>query len=1082
MWIVEGTFRDVDTESFSGEIFNPAYRHQNFADPSLRKRWLRPDRVYSLGRDLANDFSLVSPSSLSRWRSISLDAGPYPRTTKEPDLTEPPKLYPLTLTNHSSKDISLRRGEATRILIKALGAAVDIEPGDQIALSSSDPKAGSISFEWRPVNVCMSPPVRTSIPDELKDAGLNITHFLKLLMIDTFIFIDKPIAPALLSRLPTGFSFSVSRYTCKEHTHFLVPQLKATIPIGFALVQGIQIVSDDWLGDLVQATRINHPATQKAFPNIKIKTGEDESTFKQRYEVVASVHESKSKGFSHLERDYDNAWGKLYSHLDFTGLQKPFKSWSHDITKLDINPDRKTLFLNVSVILLVNQEDQDSECVEQIVRAGKGQIDIHSSPIDDSSSLRQLLQKLWPPQTHSKRCILIMTKDYASVRELEGEPIETTDDLLHAIYHIDISRLKNRSESHGVSLDDGPATLADEAPILQKRSSLTLCSAQGNGSITHLTVDGPVNSRPADCAVGDDTTMTEPDSPPRPALLPSPNLAPITRRHHTKIRRTVSRTDDERMKRLLSHSEAVASEMQLLKKHATVDVSADDTLVSIQVEPRTQSTKQANTQHDDENLGKLDQESGSRSSSPGSPAPILKRKARGQGGLNMSKYMSLLSEENSDTPVEGDRITTGKELDNPIAKRQKLEHRPAIKSPRANPTVLQLDEVDIKSIEGPVSKKLRETATQNANALKRKATTDLYMGEQDGIERSRSDLSAEGGKATKRKTSARSNAESPKKSRSQKIDEDEDEATDLGDQYLSVKTTGKRLTEEEVQTNLEFNRLRIGKPAVMLKTKPVASRPIGWDEEDKGENELREMDQWGREGARPASSKSFFQVQYVNLVKKMSASRRNPGNMLGGDGITNFKKFQPKNPKSQPQQYTSSKPHVRRTMKMTTVRLQPTNADVNHEEAKKSREASSRAPIEMDDDDDNDDEDMGGERRTKTGTVNKGRSDRAKPMRSGAGSQQTLNFGAKNRSTSDKQSQRASPPTRSNNTRLFNPPSESEEDDSPKRPTPSTKKLPTRPSRTQTQTQRKKRIVSVDPGSESDGDELAFKGFNRNRS
>ncbi|KAH9449535.1 hypothetical protein Pst134EB_020359 [Puccinia striiformis f. sp. tritici] len=870
MWIVEGTFRDVDTESFS-------------ADPSLRKRWLRPDRVYSLGRDLANDFSLVSPSSLSRWRSISLDAGPYPRTTKEPDLTEPPKLYPLTLTNHSSKDISLRRGEATRILIKALGAAVDIEPGDQIALSSSDPKAGSISFEWRPVNVCMSPPVRTSIPDELKDAG---------------------------------FSFSVSRYTCKEHTHFLVPQLKATIPIGFALVQGIQIVSDDWLGDLVQATRINHPATQKAFPNIKIKTGEDESTFKQRYEVVASVHESKSKGFSHLERDYDNAWGKLYSHLDFTGLQKPFKSWSHDITKLDINPDRKTLFLNVSVILLVNQEDQDSECVEQIVRAGKGQIDIHSSPIDDSSSLRQLLQKLWPPQTHSKRCILIMTKDYASVRELEGEPIETTDDLLHAIYHIDISRLKNRSESHGVSLDDGPATLADEAPILQKRSSLTLCSAQGNGSITHLTVDGPVNSRPADCAVGDDTTMTEPDSPPRPAL----------------IRRTVSRTDDERMKRLLSHSEAVASEMQLLKKHATVDVSADDTLVSIQVEPRTQSTKQANTQHDDENLGKLDQESGSRSSSPGSPAPILKRKARGQGGLNMSKYMSLLSEENSDTPVEGDRITTGKELDNPIAKRQKLEHRPAIKSPRANPTVLQLDEVDIKSIEGPVSKKLRETATQNANALKRKATTDLYMGEQDvppeiseriekpqkrarietrqGIERSRSDLSAEGGKATKRKTSARSNAESPKKSRSQKIDEDEDEATDLGDQYLSVKTTGKRLTEEEVQTNLEFNRLRIGKPAVMLKTKPVASRPIGWDEEDKGENELREMDQWGREGARPASSKSFFQVQYVNLVKKMSASRRNPGNMLGGDGITNFKKFQPKNPKSQPQQYTSSKPHI----------------------------------------------------------------------------------------------------------------------------------------------------------------------------
>jgi hypothetical protein len=255
-----------------------------------------------------------------------------------------------------------------------------------------------------------------------------------------------------------------------------------------------------------------------------------------------------------------------------------------------------------------------------------------------------------------------------------------------------------------------------------------------------------------------------------------------------------------------------------------------------------------------------------------------------------------------------------------VAKRQKLDHcLSEVETTHIPRDDLRLDEVDINAIEGPASKMLRETATQREKSLKRKVSQDLFPSDGDqpsencektqrtqkkartqtrqAMERSRSDLSAGGEKATKRKTSGRSNATSPKKSRSQIKEGEEDEDSELADQYLSVKTTGKRLTEQEIQSNLEFNRLRISKPPVLLKTKPIITRPIGWDEEDQSENELREMNDWADKGTQPASSKSFFQIKYVNLAKKISpVPRQVSEHRPVGDRTGNFKKFTPVRP------------------------------------------------------------------------------------------------------------------------------------------------------------------------------------------
>ncbi|KNZ63864.1 hypothetical protein VP01_108g1 [Puccinia sorghi] len=115
----------------------------------------------------------------------------------------------------------------------------------------------------------------------------------------------------------------------------------------------------------------------------------------------------------------------------------------------------------------------------------------------------------------------------------------------------------------------------------------------------------------------------------------------------------------------------------------------------------------------------------------------------------------------------------------------------------------------------------------------------------------------------------------------------------------------------------------------------------------------------------------------------------------------------------------------------------------------------------------------------------KGRSDGTRTVRAEEGSQATLDFGSEGRSTSDK-SRGPSPIFQSSKNRAPSPPSESEDDDhsSPrKKPPPSTRTIP-RPNRTQTNKSQpgKRPILTVDPDSESDGDQLAFKGFTRTRS
>ncbi|OAV98011.1 hypothetical protein PTTG_11666 [Puccinia triticina 1-1 BBBD Race 1] len=1012
MWIVEAPFREID---------DPSKAH---TQEYPQQRWLRPSRVYSLGRDSRNDLSLDF-DSLSRLRAIALDAGPY-SLSDFPDPTELPNLYPLTLTNHSPKDLKLHRGKNSEIIIKP-GSSHSIESGDQVPTKNrSDPSFSWIRFHWRPVNICMSPSKRKMIPENYRN---------------------------------TGFFFSESRFPTKEHTHFLPTPLRPTNPVGYALVLGIQLISESWLNDFLHATHVKPPATQQVQPTIFKKADETEDTYQQRFQLVKSIHEAKSQGFSDFEKDFQAAWKKLVPQLNFTGAIR-FKNWSEDPIKLDPNPARKTLFSKISMILLANQVDKESQDIEEIVRAGLGSVVTHSSPFDKSSTFPQQLQKLWPPQIQSGHRVVIKTKDYASVYDFGGQVVKEMDDLLQAIYDVDTSQLVEGSEYFELPVDhnhtDDPA-LAVNAPLLSAPSS-----------------------RSAGFAVGDCSAFTEPDSPPR-ALF----------------RRTVSRTDGERMKELLPHSE-VADEIEVLQRLARNDNFGDDTMEAIQVEPPVQSTTQVTSTGPDENVCRLGPNPEPQLSSPCSSPPPLKRKARAPGGFSFAKYMNFLGQETVETPQNLDRVMSEDVPNNPPAKRQKLGHCPDDEPSKITGSTSRLDEVDIHSIEGPASKMLRETATQRDNGLKRKADAHLSSGEEDmssgnngrnnkpqkkariqtrrELERSRSDLSAGGEHDHKRETGAHSNTKSPKTSRSHKVDQDEYEGADMGDRYLSVKTTGKRLTEEEVRTNLEFNQLRISKPQIILKTRPIPTRPIGWDEEDQSENELRQMDDWNRKGTKPDSSKSFFKVKYVNLVKKLPVSRYDSEDRSGGDEHLNFKKFKPKNGQTLPQLHTPSQPYARRCMKMETVRLQPSSID-DREHARKSREVSStQVPTEIHDDDD----EMEFESRPKSTAKGKAQSDRAKSVRSGAGSQTTLKLGAKakDRSTQDERPQR---PSRSGKSSAPDPPSESEENSSPRKPPPPTRTL-TRPSRTQNQSQRNKRVVSVDTGSDSDGDELAFKGFTRTRS
>ncbi|KNZ63868.1 hypothetical protein VP01_108g5 [Puccinia sorghi] len=886
MWIIEGEFRDPEAANNLSEspvAFSSIGNLDKNVEVTLQQRWLRPARVYSLGRDALNDFSREKPKTLSRHRSITFDAGPYP-TGELQDPNEPPKQYSLTLTNHSLKDLSLTRGgNKSDILIKS-ESPLTVESGDIITFNSSDPSPGSIRFLWRPVNLCFSllkPEKRKSIQDDSKDAGLKTIHLLNLLSIDRV----------------SGFSFSVSRCPNKEHTHFLPLPLAPTLAIGCALVHGIQLISDSWLKDFLQATRIELPATQKKLAVLKKKADESEEKYAQRCHIMTSLHRSKAKGVSPLEKDYKSNWENLVTRLAVDNIPDAFKSWLRDPDKLCPNRQRNQLFSDCSVILLAIPEDKDSSAIEQIICGGSGKIVVHSSPLDWSSPLLPQLQKLWPRWSGSRHQILIGTNGFISETDCEGQAIKTTDDLLHAICDVKKDRLVDPSTDScevpsGGGPSDDPAS-ADDAPLLERRSSPTPRGRQR----AHLTMDAPVPPRSLELGVGDHSTVTEVDS-------------------LQLIRRTASRTDNERMDALLPLDGEKVDEMEMLKKLATINNLADDTIVV--------RTAQTLNQTRAENPCSLDKGSESRSPSPDSRPPLLKRKAREPAEVDLDRYLPFLGQQVRETPASPGQLIHADCLNEsaPLKKRPKLDHRP----PDAEPTrtalsALQLDEVDINTIEGPASKMLRE-ATQRQNSSKRKASTDLSPGEEDGpsenlerreqtqkkariqtrrqgLERSRSDLSTGNEKGTQRKTSARSSAKSPKKTRLQVEEEDENEAAEIGEQFLSVQISGKRLTEEEIQTNLEFNRLRITKPPVLLKTKPISTttRPIGWDEEDQSENELREMDEWAHKGTQPASSKSFFKVKYVSLVKKQPPiSREDSGHRSADVRSRNFKKFIPVRP------------------------------------------------------------------------------------------------------------------------------------------------------------------------------------------
>jgi hypothetical protein len=63
-------------------------------------------------------------------------------------------------------------------------------------------------------------------------------------------------------------------------------------------------------------------------------------------------------------------------------------------------------------------QNDDYAPIEEIIRAGSGQIVVHTSPpLDESLPFRQQVKNLWPQTSHSVYRILMGTHDFISSTE-----------------------------------------------------------------------------------------------------------------------------------------------------------------------------------------------------------------------------------------------------------------------------------------------------------------------------------------------------------------------------------------------------------------------------------------------------------------------------------------------------------------------------------------------------------------------------------------------------------------------------------------------------------------------------------------
>lgn len=849
------------------------------------------------------------------------------------------------------------------------------------------------------------------------------------------------------------------------------------------MVEGIQLISQAWLDGLIEAASSNREMGPRPLPEPR-HTNETEEKYQSRLQKLALCHDSRILKWSDFEINFEAAWKNLQlQKLSITGSARftEFQDWLEDLVKWDPNPSRKTLFSKLSVVLLCSQNDEESEGVERIVQAGGGMILTISPTANDFSTLHQQVQEWWSQQTKQRDPVIMKTKllDTCSTNcrdlidrlkldfALSAE--KTTNDLLNAVFHTDRSRLVEPPCAHEKGLESHH-TLAHEAPLshsdghTKRTSQCFLPPSRGNGP-SGATIQSPVKS------------LTTSGGSELPRTLP------VLRRRNL-IRRTTSRTDEMRMKELqelFENNEVETTEIDALKLQAMIEHSVDYGVTAPQVERQEGNPIPTLNESNDGNAASLNPSSVHQSTNPVKVAckPLLKRKAQDRREPDLSEFLLFPTSSSIDHELSQDSLHHG------VAKRPRLDDFSTTQSKDASTNRERLENPEVSPIECPIRKLLQTTSEQSRRGFdaNRHSVIPIDVPDESSEEITR--------KNPKRKRAClRNDAESGETGAELLISEEIDASNPakkskhdsdhtlrfnqetsshkanhdqghLADCYLKAKVAGKRLTQEEMESNLEFNRLRITKPLLVLKNKPIPSRPIGWDEEDRSENELREMDHWQKREIGHSASKSFFQVKYVHMIRKPPVSSRQRDEIQNDNANRNFKKFKAKNRSTLP--CASASPSSRHAIKMETVSLQ--RGVEGDELFKKSQQPTSHqilSDIEDDDDDQgapNAFRPSAATNKTHGGPISKSKSQHAVS--------QTLS------ENDDTQSSNIKSQPLNSFSRLRN---------QPVRNSTQLKSTGTKRDKGPTQiTQKSHRLELIESGSESDGDELAFKGFSRGR-
>ncbi|MBW0461336.1 hypothetical protein O181_001051 [Austropuccinia psidii MF-1] len=1088
MWVIEGKFRSKSPS--------------NSADSLLQQRWLRPMRVYSLGRDPLNDFSLEHPKSLSRYRSIKLDVGSSDSCLLVgQDNSQSSQPYPLTITNEGSRNFSLClcREHQSDFSIEH-GASFDIQPGDKLVLESSGSSPYWVRFLWHPVNICfsaLSPSQRRS----------NDKVF-KLI----------------------GFSYTEARFPQHFHTHFLAKPFKPTLPIGYALIEGIQIISEEWLENLISLTKSKPSLLSTLKTKRRRQANETEEDYRRKIERIESLPDPRYNGtsLSDFELDFSAAWAKLGSPelvMKSSGSIHGFEF--PDSSKWNPNPNRAKLFSDLCFVLLASDDDEDFLSIERIVRAGHGSL-FRISPSVDDASLRSLfteVQRLRSRPSRLTYSVLMKTPTLSLCSQssqilfdrlqssLDVQDIKTVEHLFLAIYNLDTSALVSRPDI---------ATVYPESSEHQKSQSITSTVLQSNRAEPLLTQ--PLASRqPSKNGINTEETIIQSKpaktsrheefnlphsmhtniqgSKATPAQKNTINEAPSTSRpRRALIKRAESRTDAVRMKelaRLFEDDDVGPSEIDQLKRHARIDesgdISAATTLVNLgdNNPPVNLTESNSNLPPDPHSTVQL---------APPEPTTSLRRKlpkrrAADQDGLDLNKYMPFLAEETTETSLAHMQELSNEssqELTSRLSKRQKLDCLKETEAENTERSGYRIEELDVSKIEGPATRMLKAEAEKTKNASKSNNLINLsddseqpqlYTQEQPSNPRKRrkapnlvfgtsqrvSSNEDEPGPSRSHERTKTPHRQGAANSKPQKATGKAEEST-VPDRYLTVKTTGKRLTADELATNLEFNQLRISKPVLMLETKPIATKRIGWNEEDLSEEEMRQMDSCTQQQMEEASAKSFFKVKYVNLTRKSQAASHEVEDSVMGSR-PNFKKFKPKNQALR--SYMTPTVIPRNQIEMEIVRLKRGSADDWEATRNPKGISASRGGTDTEEDESNEFGTFAG-RKSQATISSKSKADRT-TLRTiheqDYSDSSSSSYQDKESGLSQAQSRPLTSDSRWRSNREV--PTQSKLN---ARTSTSSRSNPTQPS-----TLGKRKLRNVEPESESDGDELAFKGFKRTR-